>query len=390
MKNQNHKPWIITAKAGGELEILLYEVIGMDFWTGEGTTAKAFAEDLKAAGSVSKIHLRVNSPGGNVFDGLAIYNTLLSHGAKVTAQVDGLAASIASVIIMAASEISMGDNAMMMIHNPATMIAGDSNKMRKMAETMDKVKTSMITAYRRHSGQSVEQIAALMDAETWMTAQETVDNGFAESVVTPEGDEADVAANFGQVFASFRHVPQTIAARFGASTSRTKRVDGENLTSECFIYVGDEEKTDTWHLPWKFSSEEKTVSHLRDALARFDQTEIPESAKPAARTKLVRLCKEHGITVSDEKSGKALARLIAKDTPAEECACECIPCSKENNCQDCSNADCVDDDCEDCAMQNKATAKALADLRTQLATANKTIDSLRSIWRWRWRERRKR
>jgi ATP-dependent Clp protease protease subunit len=205
-------PWTMTAKAGGVLEILLYEMIGADFWTGEGTTAKAFAEDLKAAGSVSKIHLRVNSPGGNVFDGLAIYNTLLSHGATVTAQVDGLAASIASVIIMAASEISMGDNAMMMIHNPSTLISGDSNDMRKMAETMDKVKTSMITAYRRHTRKSSDQIGALMDAETWMTAGETVDNGFAEKVITPKGDDADVAAAVrAPIFARFHNIPPRIA-----------------------------------------------------------------------------------------------------------------------------------------------------------------------------------
>jgi len=209
----NHKPWTMTAKAGGELEILLYEMIGQDFWTGEGTTAKSFAEDLKAAGGgIRKIHLRVNSPGGNVFDGLAIYNTLLSHGATVTAQVDGLAASIASVIIMAASEISMGDNAMMMIHNPSTLIAGDSNEMRKMADTMDKVKTSMITAYRRHTRKSSDQIGALMDAETWMTAGETVDNGFAEKVITPKGDDADVAAAVrAPIFARFHNIPPRIA-----------------------------------------------------------------------------------------------------------------------------------------------------------------------------------
>ena len=206
----------MTAKAGGKLEILLYEMIGMDFWTGEGTTAKAFAEDLKAAGdAIREIHLRVNSPGGNVFDGIAIFNTLLSHGAKVTAQVDGLAASIASVIVMAASEISMGDNAMMMIHNPATMVGGDSNAMRKMADTMDKVKTSMITAYRRHTKLSVDEVDALMDEETWMTAQETVEKGFAETVTTPEGDAADVAANFD--LSKFRRVPRQIAAVFGRS-----------------------------------------------------------------------------------------------------------------------------------------------------------------------------
>lgn len=369
MKNQ--KPWTITAKSNSEIEILLYEMIGQDFWTGEGTTAKSFAEDLKAAGDgIRKIHLRVNSPGGSVFDGLAIYNTLLGHGAKVTATVDGLAASIASVIIMAASEISMGDNAMMMIHNPSCMIAGDSNEMRKMAETMDKVKTSMIGAYRRHSKQSAEKIGALMDAETWMTAEETVDNGFAELVTTPEGDEADLAANFGQVFAKFRKVPQQIAARFAGSTSHTKRVDGENLTSECFI-SGDEEKTDTWHLPWKFSSEEKTVSHLRDALARFDQADIPASEKPPARAKLVRLAKEHGIAVSDAKSGKALARLLAavRADAGTKCGCTCLPCSKENNCQDCTDKACDDEDCEDCAMQAKA-AKAKAKARKKLHAAN--------------------
>jgi ATP-dependent Clp endopeptidase proteolytic subunit ClpP len=207
------RPWTMTAKAGGELEILLYEMIGEDFWSGEGTTAAQFAKDLKAAGSVSRIHLKVNSPGGSVFDGLAIFNTLLSHGAKVTAQVDGLAASIASVITMAASEISMGSNAMMMIHNPSTLISGDSNDMRKMAETMDKVKTSMITAYRRHTTKSTEQIGALMDAETWMTAGETVDNGFAEKVITPKGNDADVASALASpIVARFFHPPARIAA----------------------------------------------------------------------------------------------------------------------------------------------------------------------------------
>ena len=102
--------------------------------------------------------------------------------------------------------------------------------------------------------------------------------------------------------------------RARASTSRTKRVDGENLTSDCFIYVGSEDEISTWHLPWKFSSEEKTESHLRDALARFDQTDIPEPDRPAARAKLVRLCKEHGITVSDsdKKAAKALAALMRR------------------------------------------------------------------------------
>lgn len=214
-------PWTIIATAPGQLEILLYQMIGEDFW-GEGTTAKSFSDDLKAAGAVSKIHLRVNSPGGNVFDGIAIYNALLSHRATVTATVDGLAASIASVIIMAASEISVAENGIVMIHNPSTLIAGDANEMRKMADTMDKVKSSMITAYRRHTKLSVEKIGVLMDAETWMSAEEAVEQGFAEKVCTPEDDEAEIAANFD--LSQFRRVPRQIAARCtGVDESEQRR-----------------------------------------------------------------------------------------------------------------------------------------------------------------------
>lgn len=217
MKNRAQRPWTMNAKAGGELEILLYEMIGQDWWTGEGTTAKSFADDLKAAGKVSKIHLRVNSPGGNVFDGIAIYNTLLTHGAKITAQVDGIAASIASVILMAASEISMGDNTMLMIHNPWSSITGDSHEMRKVADLMDKVKGQQFAAYQRHTKLSSAEISKMMDAETWMTPAEAIDMGFAEKVVTLEGNDAAMAAHFD--LSIFQKVPVQIAARFNGRRS---------------------------------------------------------------------------------------------------------------------------------------------------------------------------
>jgi ATP-dependent protease ClpP protease subunit len=209
MKN---KFWTMTAKAGGELEILLYSVIGEDFWTGDGITAKKFAEDLKAAGAVSKIRLRVNSPGGNVMDGLAMFNTLLAHPATVTAQIDGLAASIASVIIMAASQIDIGENSLLMIHNPSTLVAGDANEMRKMAETLDVVKSSMIRAYRRHTTKSESEIGELMDSETWWGGSEAVEAGFADRVINHDESEDDLAAAVrAPIFAKFRHVPARVA-----------------------------------------------------------------------------------------------------------------------------------------------------------------------------------
>jgi Escherichia/Staphylococcus phage prohead protease len=132
----------------------------------------------------------------------------------------------------------------------------------------------------------------------------------------------------------------------------TKRVDSEDLTSGCFIYVGDPEKPETWALPWKFKSEEKIKSHLRNALARFDQTQkIPVDKKPAAWKKLVRLCKKYGITVSDEEAKSlglsveqrdllkhALRKTDSGPGSNTKCECECSEC-QTGNCEDCSNPD---------------------------------------------------
>jgi ATP-dependent Clp protease, protease subunit len=313
------KPWVMNAKAG-ELEILLYEMIGQDYWTGEGTTAKQFAEDLEAAGKISKIHLRVNSPGGSVFDGLAIYNTLLSHGAKVTAQVDGLAASIASVIIMAASEISMGDNAMLMIHNPWTSVQGDSNDMRKMAETMDKVKVSMVTAYRRHTKKTVDEVGAIMDEETWMTADEAVSEGFAESVTKPE--DADLAANFD--LSRFHNVPPQIAAQFG----RPKAAAAGYCACACAACL-------------KGDCEDCTMDGCSDAACKVDDCPMQQKdAKAKARAKA-------------KRAKKAAAGA------AGVCSCPCLPCNQAD-CEDCSNDACADPACkaEGCPMQEAAASGA--------------------------------
>ncbi|MBZ5679583.1 MAG: Clp protease ClpP [Acidobacteriia bacterium] len=205
MKN---KPWRFALQASGELEIFLYDVIGEDLFG--GTSAAAFQEELSAAGNLRSIRLRVNSPGGNAFDGIAIYNALLSHGARVTAQVDGLAASIASTIIMAASEIAMADNSMMMIHNPYAGLVGDAAEMRRMAGALDNMKKSMVAAYQRHTARSADEVSAMMDAETWMGAEEAEDAGFCETILTPEQPVA-MAASID--LSRFRHIPAAFAAR---------------------------------------------------------------------------------------------------------------------------------------------------------------------------------
>ena len=177
------KGYDIKAQADDKTaEIMIYADIGQNFW-GDSVDAKTFAEDLnKLPDSIETINLRINSPGGSVFDGMAIYNSLLKHSARVEVSIDGMAFSIASVIAMAGDTISIAEGAMMMIHNPLACVCGGSEDMRKTADMMDKAKEGLIKAYRRHVTDSEKAISALMDAETWFTAEEAVEAGFATEI----------------------------------------------------------------------------------------------------------------------------------------------------------------------------------------------------------------
>ena len=198
------KSWYkINASANGA-EILIYDEIGM--W---GVTAKDFAQDLKALKGLGDIALRINSPGGSVFEGIAIYNLIKNHGGTIVAHVDGLAASMASVIAMAATKVVMPENALMMVHNPWGGAVGDAAELRKAAETMDKVKEAMISAYAAKTGKSAEEISAIMDEETWYTGADAVREGFADEL----GQAVQMAASFD--LSKFSNVPQTLSAVAG-------------------------------------------------------------------------------------------------------------------------------------------------------------------------------
>lgn len=176
VKALNSSWYSIKAKSAGTAEIWLYDEIGR--W---GITARSFAGELKALGDIKHIDLRIHSPGGDVFEGMAIFNLLKSHPAKITVHIDGLAASMGSVIAMAGDIINMPENSMMMIHKPWGIQGGDADDMRKYAELLDKVEDSLITAYRR-TGLSDDEIKTLLKQETWYTGAEAVAAGFADSV----------------------------------------------------------------------------------------------------------------------------------------------------------------------------------------------------------------
>lgn len=199
------KFWKMYALSEGVAEILIYEFIGADFF-GEGMSAKRFADELKALGELNKIVVRINSPGGDVFDGQAIYTTLRGHKAEVEVHIDGIAASIASVIAMAGDKIIMPENAMMMIHNPWGFAVGEAADMRKMAESLDKVRESILVTYRAQTELDNTELARMMDEETWMTAAEAVELGFADEMV----ESVKAAASFKLDY--FRNVPDKLKA----------------------------------------------------------------------------------------------------------------------------------------------------------------------------------
>lgn len=178
----SNKFWKIrnqTTDSKNEGELLLYGDIGnYEGWN--DVTAKQFNEDLKALGDVDTINVRINSVGGSVFAGQAIHSMLKRHKATVNVYVDGLAASIASVVAMAGDTITIPSNAMMMIHNPWTGCWGNANDFRKVANDLDKIGESIISAYEGKCKKPRNEIKDIMDAETWLTAQEAVDLGFAD------------------------------------------------------------------------------------------------------------------------------------------------------------------------------------------------------------------
>ena len=176
----------IEAKAKDRADIWIYGDIG-ESWSGDSVTAKDLSDELKKLAGVKEITLRINSPGGNVFDGLAMYNSLKKFPARIITEIDGMALSIASIIALAGDEVRMAGNAVYMIHNPWTMAAGDAVEMRKIADQLDLVRDSLAGTYvaKTKEQSSLEQISDWMNAETWFNADEALKAGFVDQITDP-------------------------------------------------------------------------------------------------------------------------------------------------------------------------------------------------------------
>lgn len=203
-------------------QIDIFGDIVSEKWFDEETSATSFRDALKELGDVSTINLSINSGGGSVFDGIAIYNMLKSHKATVNVYVEGLAASIASVIAMAGDTITMRSGSMMMLHMPWTLSQGNAEEMRRTADTLGKTGDSIVDIYSERTGISPDNIRNIMNDETWLSAEEAVEQGWATKL---DKKEAVMNSVPKEILGRFSNVPKNVLARVEKKTLSQDRLD---------------------------------------------------------------------------------------------------------------------------------------------------------------------
>jgi ATP-dependent Clp protease protease subunit len=219
--------WAATPHAASEADettITMFDVIGEDWWTGAGVTAKRVAGLLRAIGE-RDVTVKINSPGGDMFEGIAIYNLLRGHKAKVTVEVLGWAASAASIIAMAGDEIRMGLGTFMMVHNAWGVVVGNRHDMREASDLFEGFDGAIADIYEARTGMKRKDIEKLMDAETFMGPSEAVKNGFAD--VVDDVLAAPDAKNSAPETINVRRKMDALLAKDGVPRSERRRMFAE-------------------------------------------------------------------------------------------------------------------------------------------------------------------
>ncbi|HZQ25274.1 MAG TPA: head maturation protease, ClpP-related [Terriglobales bacterium] len=208
----------------GELVLEMYDIIGADFF-GEGITVNSVSDALQQNPGYASITCRINSPGGDLFQGVAIYNLLKSQGKPVTCIVDGLAASAASLILMAGDKRQMGQGSMVMIHNAMAVCAGNSKDMRDMGDLLDTVSASAAEVYVAATGLDKKQVQKMMDAETWMGAKECMDCGMATGMSSDDNDGDEITNKFD--LSIYNNVPDALKVKAEATAPEPPAAEPE-------------------------------------------------------------------------------------------------------------------------------------------------------------------
>lgn len=278
-----------------EVEIYLYNEIG--YW---GSGAKEFISELRQH-TGKHVHLRINSPGGEVIEGTAILNALKRHAAGVTVHIDALAASMASAIAMAGNPVLIADNALLMIHDPYTFAAGTSEELRKSADLLDTMKANLVRSYEAKTGLPTEEIESMMAEETWLGATEAVALGFADGI--EDGVEAAASMTPDKAKARF----DTFAKGVMPNPKKTKPRAQDDPPKKEDDKPEDEETEET-----------PTIEELQEQVEELQERveELEAEAKAAAeklgeqRAKFNALRKDHAAAF--DKQAKYHAAAMAK------------------------------------------------------------------------------
>lgn len=219
-------------------ELSIYGPIGADgdlgSWLFDEVTPAQFKQELDDLGNIQTLNVTINSPGGDVFAGQAIHSMLARHPATVNVIIDGLAASIASLVAMAGDVVTMPKNAMLMVHDPFSVAMGNARAFRKLADTLDTVRESMIAAYQGKTGLPHDELVALMEAETWLTAEDAVGRGFADEIEATKSIAASMirpgviaVGGLEMDLTHYKHPPQAWASRRDVGRPELTKRDAE-------------------------------------------------------------------------------------------------------------------------------------------------------------------
>jgi len=221
-------PAIQAAVESEDNNITIYGIIGYDWWTGEGVTVARIDAALRSIGD-RPVNVYINSPGGDMFEGLAIYNRLREHSQPVTTKVIGLAASAASVIAMAGTYREVGVASFLMIHNCWTCLCGDRHFMRSVADEMEEFDMAMADLYSNISGQSVETVTEMMDDETYIRGKRAIELGFATGLL-PADEVTERDGQQAQALSTLKAMEQALA-KAGLTRSERRSLISQFKTS---------------------------------------------------------------------------------------------------------------------------------------------------------------
>ncbi|EPV0784962.1 head maturation protease, ClpP-related [Listeria monocytogenes] len=252
-------------------EIDIYGDIVADgyHWYESDITSFDFKKDLDALGDVSKIYVNINSNGGFVYEGQAIYNQLVRHPAQIHVRIDGMAASIASVIAMAGDIIEMPANAQMMIHEPAGGAFGNKSDLESAIRALDASKQSIIAAYKAHTTLEVSEIESMMAEEKWMSGQEAYELGFATLVTNPL---QQVALAKSPVTNTFRNVPESLVREEQTKSEPAKQsLDIDALTMAVAAKLQDSNVLRSLEPSTKTTNKTTKASPLFDAFKALSE-----------------------------------------------------------------------------------------------------------------------